>query len=392
MTTITCINCNAIIKKSYYNKHKLTNKCKNSTLVKKQSSINITDLSSDVLRKILPFKIMIKLVCKDFNTIFMESAKMVFTGYVTVPVGDKELMHLLRSYRRTICKKDIIGKYDLKEQEYKKVKYEEKYLGWGRTIYLYKEYEIMKIVLDKYGSIKGLQDRLDEKESKRLQRANRKNTLCEERKSKLLTELKKHNITKLPNSLICDKYIAGSVKNLKLVVETIVELNKKEIKKNEIKRELKSQNIPERADLIDKYVEELITKDELIERTKELEERKNKLTLELRRWGVEFRSDSTYCTGYLNGTINDEVEKVGRRMAEMKYLFEYLNMRRMLREYRDNFDWQYNYRNYHYNEYDSDDDDYEYNREQEYREYFEYVEKTVLRRNGGYPRVFPWLR
>jgi hypothetical protein len=53
---------------------------------------------------------------------------------------------------------------------------------------------------------------------------------------------------------------------------------------------------------------------------KELEEKLNER-------GVQFRSQSILCAKYINGTIDLSLDHVVQRMCEMKYLYEYCDMK-----------------------------------------------------------------
>jgi hypothetical protein len=124
-------------------------------------------------------------------------------------------------------------------------------------------------------------------------------------------------------------------------------------------------------------------KREKIKRAEEKQEqfeRKRKIVLmeELNKFGLELRSDSSLCAGYIYGTIDDKynLEQIVKRMCQMKYLFEYCNMDKYLEEVRE-----------------------EHNRIYEAGYYpdgtmFEVAENMALEKHGEnkkYPETWPWL-
>jgi hypothetical protein len=56
-------------------------------------------------------------------------------------------------------------------------------------------------------------------------------------------------------------------------------------------------------------------------------QKKTELELKLNERGVEFRSDSVLCAQYINGTSDLSLDCVVQRMCEMKYLYEYCDMK-----------------------------------------------------------------
>lgn len=54
---------------------------------------------------------------------------------------------------------------------------------------------------------------------------------------------------------------------------------------------------------------------------------KTKLRTKLNKRGVEFRPDSALCAKYINGKTDLSIDNIVQRMCEMKYLYEYCNMK-----------------------------------------------------------------
>lgn len=99
--------------------------------------------------------------------------------------------------------------------------------------------------------------------------------------------------------------------------------------------------------------------------------RSDMLKQALNQMGVQLRSDSTYCKGYINGDVKDPIDTIVNRMCQMKYLYEYCNMDECKEEV---------YLSY----------------KDEYIEPFEIsdeAERLALERysNGKFPKIFPWL-
>lgn len=94
--------------------------------------------------------------------------------------------------------------------------------------------------------------------------------------------------------------------------------------------------------------------------------RRKKLSAALKKSGLKLRNDSRLCENYIHDgehDINDVVE----RMCQMKYLFEYCNIRRKIKEIKKN---AYIAKN----------------------ELFDIAEENILREQGGkYPEQWPWL-
>ena len=92
--------------------------------------------------------------------------------------------------------------------------------------------------------------------------------------------------------------------------------------------------------------------------------RKNILVAELAKMKLELRSDSKLCQLYINRGSED-IKYVVRRMCEMKYLFEYCNLRekigQLIQEYGGHFPGM-----------------------------LEKAERQILK-TRRYPEIFPWM-
>ena len=117
---------------------------------------------------------------------------------------------------------------------------------------------------------------------------------------------------------------------------------------------------------------ELIT----TERTEKINmmKRKQKLIKALTDVGVTLRSDSVLCKQYIDGESEYTVKEIAKRMAEMKYLFEYCHMKECKKKAYNELN-NCNYYDPYYNEV-----------------LFDIAEKTALKKysNGEYPTIFPW--
>lgn len=107
--------------------------------------------------------------------------------------------------------------------------------------------------------------------------------------------------------------------------------------------------------------------------------RRKKLIKALRKMGLEMRRDSKLCEGYIDGSIKDwTLEEVVNRMCQMKFLYEYANMKHYLikAEYEQMK---------HFN--DDGDDDYIPDIPTH-----DLAELYALEECGGYPDEWPWLK
>lgn len=92
---------------------------------------------------------------------------------------------------------------------------------------------------------------------------------------------------------------------------------------------------------VDDYIEEEEETEELCQEQKELEEtepeRRKELINALKNAGLELRKDSKYCQKYIEQD-EGEIEEIVRRMAEMKYLYEFLDFQKKLDKVRAEYD------------------------------------------------------
>jgi hypothetical protein len=103
--------------------------------------------------------------------------------------------------------------------------------------------------------------------------------------------------------------------------------------------------------------------------------RKKDLEDLMKHYKLTIRNDSKLCKGFIDGSITDyTVEEVVRRMCEMKYLYEYANIKDAFNEARDEQDDEINAG------YIPD------------CSLFDMAEIIALRKCGGYPAVFPWMQ
>ena len=100
--------------------------------------------------------------------------------------------------------------------------------------------------------------------------------------------------------------------------------------------------------------------------------KKELLTNELTKFGLEFRDDSSLCKQYINGTLHGwTIPQIVKRMCQMKFLFEYCDMDEAFEKAKDNFR--------------------EYGERYDKEELFNEAERIALQKTRGYPDKFPWL-
>lgn len=92
----------------------------------------------------------------------------------------------------------------------------------------------------------------------------------------------------------------------------------------------------------------------------------------LREKGLELRSDSKLCRRYIQ-TGEGDIPFIVNRMCEMKFLFEYHDMRTVLQQVEEESEIQ-------------SISDYWFE-----STCFEEAEGRILKKTGGYPRVWPWI-
>ena len=109
------------------------------------------------------------------------------------------------------------------------------------------------------------------------------------------------------------------------------------------------------------------------------DKRKDSLVNALHKAGLELRSDSELCSKYIIGEFENSkssniIEKIVKRMCQMKYLYEYCHME----ECKDKvYEERNKYRNSNYYEFSSISDDAELMALDKYS-------------NSNYPTIFPW--
>jgi len=126
---------------------------------------------------------------------------------------------------------------------------------------------------------------------------------------------------------------------------------------------------------LEQFQQEREIKKEIRRSKKEAEMDKRRLLLSnaLEEKDLQIRYDSKLCLGYIDGTItNKTIEQIVKRMCQVKYLFDYCDMRKHIRHaINEAKEYQFYY--------DKD-------------EVFATAEQQALEKNGGkYPDVFPWL-
>ena len=133
-------------------------------------------------------------------------------------------------------------------------------------------------------------------------------------------------------------------------------------------------------DKLDKTLEKLEKikqkKSDKIKLTKEQKrkERKKDLISALKKVGLEFRTDSKLCNGFIDGTIKDwDIKKIVKRMCQMKFLYDYANMDYYFIKAKKNQSEELNAG------YFPD------------MSVFEQAEMYALNKIGGYPKKWPWL-
>jgi len=101
--------------------------------------------------------------------------------------------------------------------------------------------------------------------------------------------------------------------------------------------------------------------------------RTKKLKLKLKKRGLGLRKDSALCSLYVNGKTDLDINWIVQRMCEMKYLYEYCDMKNIKSQV---------YNDFVFNEYNKN---YEGTISTQ-------AEKLALEKhsNGIYPKVFPW--
>jgi hypothetical protein len=101
----------------------------------------------------------------------------------------------------------------------------------------------------------------------------------------------------------------------------------------EMKTELKEEQTELKEEQTELKEEQMELKEEQTElKEEQMELRKQKLIEYLRARGLEFRTDSALCSKYIDGTTEFDLDYIVQRMGEMKYLYEYCNMKRIKKQ------------------------------------------------------------
>jgi hypothetical protein len=125
------------------------------------------------------------------------------------------------------------------------------------------------------------------------------------------------------------------------------------------------------------YQDKLQIKKNIRDEKKEIimNERKKNLKNALVVYGLELRSDSWLCNGYIDGTIKDwSIRKIVKRMCQMKFLFENCNMDKYFKEAKEERQILYD------------------SGIRPYCSLFEDAEILALENCGGYPKKWDWLK
>ena len=117
----------------------------------------------------------------------------------------------------------------------------------------------------------------------------------------------------------------------------------------------------------------------VLDNNKERNNRKPKLEKALELMGLKLRNDSVLCNKYISNGIG-KIEKIVERMCQMKFLFEYHDIRKEIENIYEE-----------YKIYDEFDDEYYY--KLSYNCVFKLAEEIILRKIGGlYPDIYPWIK
>jgi hypothetical protein len=152
--------------------------------------------------------------------------------------------------------------------------------------------------------------------------------------------------------------------------------------KNDVLDFLKNKYETNSMEVIDQHIQEIKQiKDErkqkrLSNKQSKKEKRKYDLLDALNQYGLTLRSDSKLCKGYLEGKIKDtksNLDFIVERMCQMKYLFEYCDMKNEIEKAKKEQQEEWN------DGYFPD------------ISVFDHAELNILRRINTYPKIFPWM-
>jgi hypothetical protein len=150
--------------------------------------------------------------------------------------------------------------------------------------------------------------------------------------------------------------------------------------KNDVFEFLKEKYQTSSLDIINEHIEEIKRakkekqQKRLLNSLARKQNRKEILIKALNEHGLTLRSDSKLCQEFIDGNIKqNRLDWVVERMCQMKFLFEYFDMKKEIEKAKEEQDDEFN------SGYIPDISP------------FEQAEMNILQRINGYPKVFPWL-
>ena len=152
-----------------------------------------------------------------------------------------------------------------------------------------------------------------------------------------------------------------------------IKLYEKALLMEKMKTKYKFQTEQQHKNLIEKLSNQRdITSANLKQKKRSLQDKREfELTEILHRHGLELRSDSKLCEGYIKGAIKDKsLIWIANRMCEMKFLFEFCDMQSAFDETKEDY--------------------FDFMRIEGYTR-FSLAEEAALEKVGDYPKIFPWL-
>lgn len=136
-------------------------------------------------------------------------------------------------------------------------------------------------------------------------------------------------------------------------------------------------SMDELDDMIEKLKTMKKTRSKKIKQTKQknLETREKNLKKALKKVGLVMREDSKLCKGYIDGSIKDwTIEQIVERMCQMKFLYDYANMDHYIEKAKK-----------------SQGEELEAGYFPD-MSIFDQAEMYALKKIGGYPNKWPWLK
>ncbi len=131
---------------------------------------------------------------------------------------------------------------------------------------------------------------------------------------------------------------------------------------SECKEYFKYETLYDYEDIL--YCDDCIPEEILLE-FNEMEEREKELKETLGKYKLKLREDSKLCENYIEDGEGD-INEIVQRMCEMKYLFEYCNMRKRIKDIKLQ------------------------NKDSIFTP-FQEAEYNILKEKGGYPKEWPWM-